>query len=280
MIGISKLESAPATGANGTFPPSSKVPFQPLLLNSKVALLFCLIGAPSTVGCSPPVSQSVQILSGAGFVNEPPRPTGSICAMCVAWSDSSRHELLHRLELFRRVSRNLGSESRNGLAALPLCRGLPAPPPPMSSINACYPPSDGRNVEEGKRASRERRDERCDVAVHRSRQYLNDSHPPSTSPIPPFSINVNPSRSCRRSPTVPACVVCCGDRILARAISILFVRWINRVSLPLSPSFSIRVIRSFGICVRKRPEFLNQIPRLEERIEKEDQEEKHHCFGQ
>ena len=90
---------------------------------------------------------------------------------------------------------------------------------------------------------------------------------------------VNPSRSCRRSPTVPACVVCCGDRILARAISILFVRWINRVSLPLSPSFSIRVIRSFGICVRKRPEFLNQIPRLEERIEKEDQEEKH-CFGQ
>ena len=49
-------------------------------------------------------------------------------------------------------------------------------------------------------------------------------------------------------------------------------------SLSLSP-FSIRVIRSFGICVRKRPEFLNQIPRLEERIEKEDQEEKH-CFGQ
>ena len=49
-------------------------------------------------------------------------------------------------------------------------------------------------------------------------------------------------------------------------------------SLALFP-LSIRVIRSFGICVRKRPEFLNQIPRLEERIEKEDQEEKH-CFGQ
>ena len=167
--------------------------------------------------------------------------TGSICAMCVAWSDSSRHGPLLRWRqvscVFRLFSRNLVSESRNGLAALPLCRGLP--PPPMSSINACYPSSNGRNVEEGKRASGEQRDERCDDAVNRSRQYLNDSHPPSTSPIPPLDQcdRVNPSRSCR--PTVPACVVCCGDRILARAISILFVRWLNRFPRPLSASQSV-----------------------------------------
>ena len=63
-----------------------------------------------------------------------------------------------------------------------------------------------------------------------------------------------PSHRC----SVPACVVCCGDRILVRDIHLICPMAQSLLSLSL-PSFlslpstlnSIRVIRSFGICAPK-----------------------------
>ena len=146
--------------------------------------------------------------------------------MCVARSRSSRQRWVRKVGFcFDRVSRNLGSKLRSRPRLLPLslslcadCRGLP--PPPMSSINARYPSSDGRNVEEGKRGE-------LDPPL----SPISERFPSSIhfSPLP-LSINASEltllvSRRPRPRPShrcsVPACVVCCGDRILVRDIHLI-----------------------------------------------------------
>lgn len=113
---------------------------------------------------------------------------------------------------------------------LPLCPGLSLlflllcrrPPP----INACYPSSDGRNVEEGKRATMRWR--------HPPLSPISERFPSSTSALSFSPLDkcerVNPSRV---TVIVPACIVCCGDRILARDIHLICP---IAQSLPL-PSF-------------------------------------------